>query len=236
MAPVLSIARYVEDVRIVTPPPATPFAVDSLPTGRTSLVVRVTDTGLRDAHVIGPRTRAKFKRVTGVVRAATIRFKPGWLPSLFGVAANELTDRIVALGDLLGADVTADLVEAQSTHDLLGTLSRAIAARTTRESASARLARRAIQMFEAGETRVDIVAQQLGVTARHLHRAFVDSVGLSPKQFARGVRLQRAIGETARSRDWGVIARHAGYYDQPHLIADFRELVGLTPTAYLARH
>ena len=90
-------------------------------------------------------------------------------------------------------------------------------------------------MFEAADTRVEAVAQQLGVTARHLRRAFLESIGVGPKEFARGVRLQRAISESARSSDWGVIARDAGYYDQSHLIGDFRDLVGLTPSAYLAR-
>ena len=194
--------------------------------------------GRGDAHVVGPRTHAKFKRATGFVRATAIQFKPGWSPVLFGVPANALTDQLVALDELWGAasgDITADLVAARSIPAMLDRLSRAVAARTTFESASARLARRAARMFEVSETRVQVVAQQLGVTARHLRRAFVESVGIGPKEFARGVRLQRAIRESARSRDWGAIARDAGYYDQAHLIGDFRDLVGLTPTAYLAR-
>jgi len=38
-----------------------------------------------------------------------------------------------------------------------------------------------------------------------------------------------------RAPDRRAIARDAGYYDQTHLIGDFRDLVGLTPSAYLAR-
>lgn len=38
-----------------------------------------------------------------------------------------------------------------------------------------------------------------------------------------------------RSNDWGSIALEAGYYDQPHLIAEFRSLVGLTPGAFAER-
>ena len=237
MEPAFSVARFVEDARMISPVRDEPFAIDWLPNGRTSLVVRVPEEGRGDAYVIGPRTRAKFKRATGFVRAAAIQFKPGWSPSLFGVPANEFTDQLITLDDLWGAsgDVTADLVAARSIPVMLERLSRAIAARTTFESASARLARRAVRMFEATETRVEAVAQQLGVTARHLRRVFVESVGIGPKEFARGVRLQRAINESARSRDWGVIARDAGYYDQAHLIGDFRDLVGLTPSAYLAR-
>lgn len=239
MEPAWSIARFIEDVRMVSPVPDKPFAIDWLPNGRTSLVIRVCEEGRGDAHVVGPRTRAKLKRATGFLRATTIRFKPGWAPSMFGVPANALTDQLVTLDDLwgpAGADVTADLVAARSVPAVLERLSRAIAARATFESASARLARRAARLFEATtETDVEAVAQQLGVTTRHLRRAFVASVGIAPKAFARGVRLQRAIGESARSKDWGTIARRAGYYDQSHLIGEFRDLVGLTPSAYVAR-
>src|SRR5258708_8290071 len=78
--------------------------------------------------------------------------------------------------------------------------------------------------------------RSLGVTARHLRRAFTESVGIGPKEFARTVRLQRAVQTAAAtSNDWGQIAADAGYYDQAHLISDFRELVGLTPGAFVKR-
>ncbi len=238
MQPATSITRFVEDARMISPVGDETFAIDWLPNGRTSLVVRVREDGRGDAYVMGPRTRAKFKRATGFVRATMIQFKPGWSPSVFGVPANVLTNQLVTLDDLWGAssgDVTTRLVEARSVPAMLECLSRAVAARTTFESSSARLARRGARLFEATETRVDVVAHQLGITARHLRRAFVENVGIGPKEFARGVRLHRAIRDSARSNDWGLIARDAGYYDQAHLIGDFRDLVGLTPSAYLAR-
>lgn len=238
MAPAFSIARFVEHAEMVSPVRDEPFAVEWLPNGRTSLVVRVAEDGGGDAYVVGPRTRAKFKRATGFARATVIQFKPGWSPSLFGVPASALTDQLVTLDELWGTsngDLTASLVAARSVPAMLDHLSGAVAARTLFEPGSAGLARRAARMFEAAETRVQVVAEQLGVTARHLRRAFVEAVGIGPKEFARGVRLHRAIRETARSRDWSMIARDAGYYDQAHLIGDFRDLVGLTPSAYLAQ-
>lgn len=232
----LSIARLVEEVRMVSPDRDGPFHIDWLPDGRTSLVIRVEREGRGDATVLGPRTRAKFKRATGFVRATAIQFKPGWSASLFGVPANALTDQLVPLTELWGAsDLTAQMIAARSIPAILEHLSSAVAARAAFESTSARLARRAVRLFEAAETRVEVVAAQLGVTARHLRRAFVEHVGVAPKEFARGVRLQRAIKTSARSSDWSMIAHDAGYYDQAHLIGDFRELVGLTPVAYLAR-
>src|SRR5258708_24179153 len=39
--------------------------------------------------------------------------------------------------------------------------------------------------------------RSLGVTARHLRRAFTENVGIGPKEFARTVRLQRSEEHTS---------------------------------------
>ena len=62
-------------------------------------------------------------------------------------------------------------------------------------------------------------------------------MGLTPKLFGRVQRLQRTIAYvgTRAGVDWTDTAFAGGYYDQAHLIREFRELIGLTPTEYLAR-
>ncbi|HTN90853.1 helix-turn-helix domain-containing protein [Sorangium sp. So ce1151] len=236
-----SLSRFVEEVRAVAPVAGRALHVDWLPNGRTTLVFRVIEEGRRgDVSVAGPRTRALFKNATGVARAVMLQFKPGWSASLLGVAANALTDRIVPLEDLwgrAGGDLGLELLATQSLPEVLDRLARAITLRAHQasEPASARLARRAALLLEGEEVRVESVAERLGVTARHLRRAFTESVGIGPKDFARSVRLQRAVRRAATSKDWAHIAADAGYYDQAHLIADFRELVGLTPGAFVKR-
>jgi AraC-like DNA-binding protein len=212
-----------------------------LPDGRTTLVFRVIEAGQKgDISVAGPRTRALFKNATGVAWAVILQFKPGWSAPLLGVAANALTDRIVPLDHIwgrVGDDLCLQLLAARSLPALLDRLSHAIALRShgTFEPASARLARRAVRLLEGDEIRVESLAKRLGVTTRHLRRAFAESIGIGPKDFARTVRLQRAVRRAATSKDWVRIAADAGYYDQAHLIADFRDLVGLTPGAFLKR-
>ncbi|WP_394840784.1 AraC family transcriptional regulator [Pendulispora brunnea] len=240
-AATFSLSRFVEDVRALVPAAGSARPVDRLPDGRTTLVFRALGDGRNgDVSVAGPRTRALFKNATGLVRALVIQFKPGWSAPLLGVPANELTDRIVPLEDVWGRsgeDLCLELLEARSLPDVFARVSRAIALRTRDgfEPASARLARRAVRLLEGDEVRVEAVAERLGVTSRHLRRAFVESVGIGPKDFARTVRLQRAVRMAATSKDWARIAADAGYYDQAHLIADFRDLVGLTPGAFLKR-
>lgn len=232
----LSIERFVECVRVFTPV-AGQVRHDWLPDGRTSLVFRELDGGRHgDVSLAGPRTQAHVKEASGVVRAMLIRFKPGWTVSLFDVAANEVTDRIVSLDALWGrdgADVFARLVEARDVRMVLDGVSRVLARRARRaESSAAHLVRRAARFLDQGATRIDGVAAQLGVTDRHLRRVFTEHVGVSPKDYARASRLQRAISLFGTSNDWARIALDVGYYDQAHFIGDFRRLTGVTPAAF----
>ena len=209
-----------------------------LPNGRTSLVFRAFEGGSRgDVCVVGPRTRAVFKNSNGLARAVILQFKPGSSASLLGVAPTYVVDRIVSLEELWGGPgrhLLDDLLAIQNPSETVDRLADALARRLRLvvDTASARLARRAVTLLEATEVRVDSVAQRLGVTPRHLRRAFTEAVGVGPKDFARSVRLQRAVRMASASTDWGRIAAEAGYYDQAHLIGDFRDLIGLTPGAF----
>jgi AraC-like DNA-binding protein len=63
-------------------------------------------------------------------------------------------------------------------------------------------------------------------------------VGVSPKTFARVVRLTRVVERVrsvaaGESINWSALALELGYYDQAHLVDEFRELTGVTPTAWV---
>jgi AraC-like DNA-binding protein len=256
----LGLSRFVEHIELVTPSPDEVLDVDRLPDGRTTLVFRTfatTEGGHTDVAVAGPRTAAHFKRAAGLVRALSVRFKPGWSTPLLGVPASVLTDRILPLDELWGEEAGELQERVATTHTLpeaIAALAEAFRSRGARafEPASAPLVRRAIHLLEAADGRVEVerIAARLGVSSRHLRRAFAESVGVGPKDFARSVRLQHALRQTnpppplpsrataaARplSLDWARIATEAGYYDQAHLITEFRRLVGLTPGAFVKR-
>jgi transcriptional regulator GlxA family with amidase domain len=63
---------------------------------------------------------------------------------------------------------------------------------------------------------------------------FREQLGPPPKTVARLVRFQRAVGSLARTRGYRLaeIAQACGYYDQAHLSRDFRELAGVSPSAF----
>lgn len=76
----------------------------------------------------------------------------------------------------------------------------------------------------AGATQVTALAERTGVSERTLHRRFVTAVGVSPKRFARIVRLGKARRAAIQGLSGAALALEAGYYDQSHLcheLADF---------------
>lgn len=196
-----------------------------------------------DAHALGARQRVRRKVVRGVGRAVTARLRLGASEAVLGAPAPALAGRVVALADLWGDDATRRLFDqlagARDAAGAAAIVDRAIAERL----ASASGARRAapLALVAAGKLRgdesshVNAVAGDLGVSERHLRRVFRDAVGVGPKAFAKLARFDRAL-RAARADSgagWATIAAAAGYYDQAHLIAEFRAIAGATPRALL---
>ena len=112
---------------------------------------------------------------------------------------------------------------------LLGRLVRAPAA----GHVAVRLAVRALDSAR-GPLSIRAVAERIGISQRRFVQLFRAEVGLAPKVFSRIRRFQDVLAatETAPEVDWSRVALDCGFYDQAHLVRDFRALAGLTPTAY----
>jgi AraC-like DNA-binding protein len=98
----------------------------------------------------------------------------------------------------------------------------------------------ALDMFGlAGKgTSIRDVAREVGLCHRRFIQVFTAQVGLTPKLFCRLLRFQRTRTEAERLKhpDWAQLALTYGYFDQSHLINDFQEFSGLSPTEYFDQH
>ncbi|MFD6639964.1 helix-turn-helix domain-containing protein [Micromonospora chalcea] len=96
----------------------------------------------------------------------------------------------------------------------------------------------------AGEDGVGVatLAGELGWSRRHLSVRFRREFGLPPRTVARLLRFDRAYASLGRTvltapaavageTGWAERAARWGYYDQSHLIREFREFAGATPAA-----
>ncbi|MCI0552156.1 MAG: AraC family transcriptional regulator [Anaerolineae bacterium] len=81
------------------------------------------------------------------------------------------------------------------------------------------------------------LCDQIGYSQKHLINLFKQQVGVSPKQYLKIMRFQKAVVEIENSEiiHWSNFAQENGYYDQPHFINEFRSFSGFTPGEYIHR-
>jgi AraC-like DNA-binding protein len=83
---------------------------------------------------------------------------------------------------------------------------------------------------------VDEIVRRTGYSHKHLVNLFRQQVGLTPKELLRVLRFQHTVHsiETQPGLRWSQLAADCGFYDQAHLIQEFRAFSGFTPGEYFA--
>jgi AraC-like DNA-binding protein len=217
--------RYAESA----PPPALRgvvralWRIDRLADGEHLILPdAVTDLVIRDGEAIvaGVDTQALTVPARAGATILGIRLRPGAVPDVLGMPADELRDLRVPLEELWGADGRA------FAEDPLGVLERRLRGATPRDVAAAR----ATQLIERGAP-LPVAAHATGLGERQLRRRFTTAVGYGPKTFARIVRFQRALARIRAGQPLAAAAADAGYADQAHMTREAVALSGRTPSA-----
>jgi AraC-like DNA-binding protein len=208
------------------------------------LVQRVLPDGCADvifdlgaaAYAVGAMTRALVLTENSSPEMLGIRFRPGRAFAFFSMPLHETTDQRVDLLDLWGKRAAGDIAErvmeqstmAQRIAIIEAELLRRIGECDPRVDAAVGWITRS-----GGNLSIERIASNIGISRQHLARQFLQHVGVTPKTFARVVRFERLLREARNGRpDWAALAAELGYFDQAHLIADFRELAGVTPVPF----
>lgn len=216
-----------------------------LPDGRTEIVLNFGDRFRRHADAgverqpralfVGPMRTAVVLEPEGAIDLVGIRLRPAGAAGLVEPPAAEVAGCIPALEDV--APGLATLHErVGNADDRVGEALALLEPLLNRAAApDARLAR-AVALLEStrGDVSIDRAAREAGWSTRQLQRRFMQDVGLGPKTYARILRVQaaaRAAPEAAKL-GWAAVAGACGFFDQAHLIRDFRAIAGSTPTAF----
>lgn len=89
--------------------------------------------------------------------------------------------------------------------------------------------------LQEGAVSISELREHTGFSKTRLVTAFRDQIGVTPKLYARIVRFRRVLDKLIQGAGpLSELALEAGYYDQPHMNAEFRELSGFTPRELLA--
>jgi len=226
-----------------------------LPDGAIELIINLGDpqklcapddparyTAFSQSWISGERTEPIVIDETGYVHLVGVRFRAGGAWPFLGIPLREFTDQVVELEGILGPEMRAlrdrlgEAVDDDGRFDLLESWLAQRARDRTQPTRAVSYALRAIQLG-ADAVRIGRMADEIGISHKHLLREFERCVGLTPKLLARLCSFQRVICSIGQKPavDWSAIAVRCGYYDQAHLIREFRAFSGLTPMSYLTK-
>ncbi|CAM3465133.1 helix-turn-helix domain-containing protein [Kibdelosporangium persicum] len=171
--------------------------------------------------VAGPDTEAFLTEATGT--GVGVRFQPGVAPGFLGIPAHAIKNTRVPLAELWPTD---------RVHRLLGELHRGKPGRSLLRAVQSaepdRFANRVRQLVASGDVRG--MADELGITERHLHRKCLAKFGYGPKTLQRIVRFSAAMERVYAGKPFAEVAYEAGYADQAHFSRDVKALAGATLT------
>ncbi len=227
-----------------------------LPSGRAEVILNLARDFLVDcpegrpaariapALVVGARSIYEIVDSSDLADLIGIVFEPGGFGAFVGDAADQFSNRSVALGDLWGAAAQG---LRDRLRDVLGVEARlACLEEFLRERFAPRLPdngflrRRvvefALRRFEGspGLATVRDVARSTGWSERRFSQVFREEVGFSPKVWCRIQRFQRTVRRLHAGGEvpWAELALDCGFYDQSHFANEFRAFSGIDATTY----
>lgn len=171
-----------------------------------------------------------------------IIFKPHGFHTLFNSPPLEITDKIVWSEDIFNSDIKLlheQLHEAESVTAMSEMINRFLIQylnKKRRVDYKDRITVAANLITKSGGlVSIDMLAEYTCMSTRNFERIFINETGMSPKQLCCISRFNKAL-ELKLSYPaikWTSIAHQSGYFDQMHLIKDFKRFCGSAPSSLL---
>ena len=193
---------------------------------------------LNHAHLTCLRSRSARLVSTGALGFVAVRFRTGVLRH-FG-RMEPLLDRCPDATEVFGmsaADIPARLALLPDFNARVRHVSTFMAGQLARVGATYNRGDMAADMlYNCAELRMAKIAEKSGYTSRSLEREVRNVCGLTPKTFARIIRLHHTVRATLLSGCTSLdAALNCGYYDQAHFAHEFRTLTGMRPRDYFTQ-
>jgi AraC-like DNA-binding protein len=178
-------------------------------------------------------------------RILVVAFKRGRAYPFYPMPVSELTDHVVS-ADLIFRRSILELREqllAAASIDQMFLLVETFLFGWARDRLSSEYTSRCIEyavssiINQPNRLGFGQLSEQIGYSQKHFISLFKRQVGVSPKQYLKIMRFQKAVLELelGRPTDWSQFAWENGYYDQSHFIHEFRNFSGFTPGDYMQR-
>lgn len=207
------------------------------------LLKAVDDVSVHGRAEVAGVTTGKFSRtMQGHGRVFGLKFKPGGLHPFLHASVSTITGRVVPAAGIFGPQILAlasNLREFDTPEAMADATSAHFNGHLPPSDPNSDLASTLVDtIFKTPAIlTVEALAIHSGLGVRALQRLFKEYVGVPPKWVIRRYRLHELLERfhSGEPFDAAQLALDLGYADQAHLINDFRNLAGFSPTQYMKR-
>jgi AraC-like DNA-binding protein len=214
----------------------TPHLAENLPHPNVHLIFEKGKKGV----VSGVQTR-RFSRVLDDESwVFGVKFRAGGFRPFFGKPISELADKTVPARRVFRKEIKEFETIALSSRpdeEKIAAANKFFLARMPKPDKTIALAGGLVDLIlhDIDIKTVDDLVERSGIGKRTLQRIFREYVGASPKSVVCRYRLHEVVEKlnSGQKLDWTQLALHLGYFDQAHLINDFKALVGCTPKQFV---
>lgn len=186
--------------------------------------------------LVGPQFSRVNIKVHRQLSAIRVDFLPGGLFRMLGIPMHELFDEGFDALDFFGAEMRSLKDQLQNTGNLeecKDIVERFLLnkVRNLKDLLPFDSAMR-ILMTQNGNLSIEKTASLSCLSLKQFERKCKERVGMNPKTYARILKFSKAyrLHEAHPQLNWTTIAYEAGYYDQMHMIKDFRVFAGVNPS------
>lgn len=176
----------------------------------------------------------------GKIRIITVVFHPQGANCFFRLPLGEIANHKVSPDDLSDKEMNVLEKRISDTDDIRECIRFIETFLLTRLHLSGNQERMyaAIRLINRNPygVRMKHLSEEVCLSEKQFRRLFVSHIGINPKDFIRTVRFQYALSLAQNNPDIPLshLAFDSGYYDQPHLINEFKQFSGLTPKEFFS--
>ncbi|WP_077406068.1 helix-turn-helix domain-containing protein [Cellulophaga omnivescoria] len=194
---------------------------------------------LPKCFLIGQLTKPYVVEPLGVTGSFVVRFQPNGFFPFANIDIKEIKNTAVPLNKLFGQEgevIGEQILNATCTLDRIALIEAFLLKRLTNKNCIDSIVKSTIDtIIEAnGQFSVSELSEKNNINRRQLTRKFSSTIGLSPKQLSKTIRIQNTLKTllTQEVKSLTDLAYENDYFDQAHFIKDFKEFTGLTPKEF----